>query len=515
MFDLDEILKRFSDSLVAGTGFSLPRLFNFGSYENSRDAKRIEHSAEKNMELEQFRQWNRWQEIEYNANLQKQMQMTNRETNILVSRITAQENLKNTFWQDAIRRFPLNISPLSILENNGINIESLIKGISEKTMTSEQIKYFRNCLIADKKPLNIFILPVTMDSRIGGRENIIAQVWDAVYLNVESIFVNEYNCCGNRPVSLYSTAWNQNVKPGLHASEELYFFLRNLPTVVIEPRYDGKRLKILFTCWGIGYTLGQRVRQEFSVDFDCLPIITTNAYNRSKKNIKLIEDMDIKNDTFLMNKKESYLHNIKMYEDLMIGKRLEDGNIAELSTLGDYSKWFALDPYDWGCISDGISNMLGVAIATISDVHHLLSSDVEPILPHIYDKYFSAIFNQLLAQTLDNIYCGAYLKLMNLFPETQSMRALEYLHSVRPLRKFNISTNDTENITFVLDVFMHAEQRKSIKQLFRDLNLSVRIENKEDRDFLSRLYEVIIHSDISNKEEYLNIINNIIEEKWK
>lgn len=406
-------------------------------YEKSRDAQKIEHTANKNLELEHIRQKARLRELSMqlnaNAELQKQLQMTTRETNILVSRFTAQENLKNTFWQDAIRRFPLNISPISILENNGVNIELLTKRLSEKNMSEEQIRELRTYLFADKKPLNVFVLPITVDSRVGGKETIAAQVWDSVYQNVESIFVNEYNSCGNRPVSIYSTAWNQNAKPGLHAAEEIYFFLKYLPSVVVEPRFDGKRLKIMFTCWGIGYTLGQRVRQELTVDLDWLPIITTNAYERSKKNLKLIEKIDIKDDSFLRNKKESYLHNIKLYEELSIDKKLENGKIDELNTLGDYSKWFALDSYDWGNIADIISSTLGLTVAAISDTHHLLSSDVEPLLPQIHNKYFSSILNEALIQSLIDMYEQSFYKLV-LMDETSNRKAL----TVRDMQIRNI-----------------------------------------------------------------------------
>lgn len=433
-------------TLGTGLGMTLSRGISsfFGKISNSlfpygksKEAERVEHTANKNLELEQIRQKARFQELSMqlnaNAELQKQLQMTARETNILVSRFTAQENLKNTFWQDAIRRFPLNISPISILENNGINIELLTKGFSEKNMSEEQIQELRTYLFADKKPLNVFILPITIDSRVSGKETIAAQVWDSVYQNVESIFVNEYNSCGDRPVSLYSTAWNQNAKPGLHAAEEIYFFLKYLPSVVIEPRFDGKKLKIMFICWGIGYTLGQRVRQELIVDLDWLPIITTNAYERSKENIKLMEKIDVKEDTFLKNKKASYLHNIKMYEDLGIGKRLAAGRIDELNTLGDYSKWFALDSYDWGNIADTVSSTLGLAVAAISDTHHLLSSDVEPLLPQIYNKYFSSILNDLLTQSLVDMYEQSFYKLA-LMDETSNKKAL----TVRDMQIRNI-----------------------------------------------------------------------------
>ena len=49
---------------------------------------------------------------------------------------------------------------------------------------------------------------------------------------------------GGRSI-IYSAAWNKNVKGGLHAADELYYFLKEMPTIVVEPRFDGKNIKYI------------------------------------------------------------------------------------------------------------------------------------------------------------------------------------------------------------------------------------------------------------------------------
>lgn len=399
-------------------------------YGKSRDAKRTEHAAPKNMELEQMRQ-NAQRELlkrqlEANERLQEnqiqaneRLQMTARETSMLVAAFSSRNHIKEDFYRDAIRRFPLNISPLSLLENNDVSIDIITQGIANNNWES-----VRDYLKHDVKPLNVFVMPVTVDSRVGGNKIIAAQVWDSVYQYIESVFVNEYNVVGNHPVSLYSTAWNQNAKPGLHAAEELYFFLKYLPTIVVEPRFDGKKLRIMFTCWSIGYNLGQRIRQEIAIDFDWLPIIVTNAYERSKNSLKLFKGIDVGNNSMLAKKKEICELNVKTYESLHIGERIRSKKTDELDSLGDYSILFALAPYDWGVISDKVSHVLGVVMSALSDVHHLLSTDVEPVLPKIYNHYFPDIIDKGMAQTLLNLYEKAYYRLSMLEPNKRELMRL-------------------------------------------------------------------------------------------
>ncbi len=400
-------------------------------FSKSRDAKRIELTAKHNMELEKVRQQGRLAELGIQAKVNEQLEMTRRETNLIISQMTSNNHIKEELYRDAIRRFPLNISPLSLLENNGIKVDFFIDKYKNDTLTEDERKEFRSYLREVAKPLNIFVLPITIDSRVAGKENIAAQVWDDVYQTIESIFVNEYNIASQHPVNIYSTAWNQNAKPGLHAAEELYFFLKDIPTVVIEPRFDGKKLRIMFSFWSIGYNLGQLLKQEITIDFDWLPIIISNAYNRSKDCLEILSKMGIE-DSLLKKKKEYCEHNIRLFENLKIRERILSDTLSELDVLGDYTRWFALDSSDWSIVSEKISHSVGLIMAAISDTHHLLASDVEPMLPQIYGKYFKEILNNDMRNTLFSMYENAYQRLVMFEPYNDD------LNQLRELQKWHI-----------------------------------------------------------------------------
>lgn len=396
-------------------------------YSKSREAERVSHTAQLNVELEKMRQKGRLKELGIQAEMQESQQMTIRETNMLVSQFTSYNHIKEDLYRDAIKRFPLNISPLSLLDNNNVNIDFFVKGIQKKNLSPDQFDAFRNYLHSGTRPLNIFVTPITIDSRVAGKETIAAQVWDSVYQSLESLFINEYNSNSDHPVNLFSTAWNSNAKPGLHAAEELYFFLKYIPSIVIEPRFDGKRLRIVFSCWSIGYNLEQRVRQELSIELDWLPMIIESAYTRSKKALALLSALEVQSDPLLAKKKEFCEHNVKLYENLGIGKKLKEGNLEELNVLGDYSRWFAVDSNDWEIVSQKISNSIGMVMAAVSDTHHLLASDVEPILPRIYDSYFPEMLDKEMAQNLLDMYESAYLRLLMIEPNNNDKKQLKEL----------------------------------------------------------------------------------------
>lgn len=396
-------------------------------YEKSREAKRVEHTARLNMELERVRQQGRLTELGIQASMNEKQQMTMRETNIIVSQFTSYTHIKEELYRDAIKRFPLNISPLSLLDNNNINIDYFVKGIKTKTLTDDQLNAFKSYLHQDIRPLNIFVTPITIDSRVVGKETLAAQVWDSVYQSLESIFINEYNAASQHPANMFSAAWNHNAKPGLHAAEELYFFLKHIPTIVVEPRFDGKKLRIVFSCWSIGYNLEQRVRQEIAIELDWIPIIINNAYKRAKDSLNLLSKIDTSGDSLLAKKKEFCEHNVKLYERLDIAKRIQNGSLGDLDVLGDYSRWFALDSFDWSAISEKISHAIGLIIAAVTDTHHLLASDIEPILPQIYNTYFADILDEGMGCTLLEMYENAYDRLVMLDPHNTGVKQLRKL----------------------------------------------------------------------------------------
>ena len=405
----------------------------FGKYEKTKEYRHVEHNARKQEELEKMREdfQERMQERQErfqqklhqeNADLQRELakfnQLSSRQTQMILAEYNTYFGLRHTLIQDAIRNFPLNISPLVLLENNNIDIAFLLGGDNQDL----QLLQAMNESVYKQKPISVFITPIHVDSRVNGKELLAAQVFDNVYSSLESLFVNEYARTSERPVIFYPTAWNKNVRGGLHAAEELYYFLNGLPTIVVEPRFDGTCLKIMFSCWGLGYSEKMHFRQEIPIEMDWNALLATKIYERSKMALETYSKVEGEN-AMILNQRKACLHNVNTFEALNLGVRLEKrfneiketGASKELNELGDYSQLFYVSPNDVGMIADMVSSSIGMLVASMSDIHHLIASDVNPRLPAIYNKYFGQYLDndcgQSLKQSLFKLYKNIYYQL--------------------------------------------------------------------------------------------------------
>lgn len=395
-------------------------------YEKSKAHKQAEFTAKNQKELELMRE-SFQVKLQHENNLaQERIAIFNRHSQMILAEKNAHSNLRHALIQDAIRNFPLNISPLVLLENNNIDISFLLGNSSFSQDDSKNLDSIFDGL--DKvKPLNVFITPMHIDARINGKEAIAASVYDSVYSSLESLFVNEYSRNSERPVIFYSAAWNKNVKGGLHAADELYYFLKEMPTIVVEPRFDGNNIKLMFSCWGIGYTSYLHIRQEIQIPLDLNSMLAISVYERSKKAVETLNSIssDIK---VLIEQRAKYEHNIAVFEQLGLEKRIEkrlteikEKNYStELDELGDYCKLLYVNQNDIVGISDIISATTGMIISVLADTHHLMANDINPLFPYIYGKYFDVYANENLLRAFSDIYERTYLKLIQDFPQQES-----------------------------------------------------------------------------------------------
>lgn len=399
-------------------------------YEGSKAYKQVEHNASKQKELEQIRESYQTKIESDRIQSQERIAIFNRQSNMILAEKNAYSNLRHTLVKDAISNFPLNISPLVLLENNNIDIAFLLgKSFCPETEPQNLYAIFEG--IGEAKPVNVFITPMHIDARVSGKGEIASQVFDSVYSSLESIFVNEYNRSGERPVIFYSAAWKNNVKGGLHAADELYYFLKGMPTIVVEPRFDGKTVKLMFSCWSIGYSPQHRSMQELQIPLDLNSMIAVSAFERSKKALKSLEN--VKNGRKLLEQRDMLEYNVTVFTELglehRIKKRLkeiqETGKSTELDELGDYSKLLNINQTDITGIADTISATTGMLIAALSDVHHLLANDVAPHFPHIYTKYFNDFVNSELLNEFGGIYERTYIKLKEDHPEQEYLRLVQ------------------------------------------------------------------------------------------
>lgn len=352
----------------------------------------------------------------------------NRQTTLQSSILNFSNTLKSKMFDEALKDYPLNIPPLVLLQNAGVSTNSVTgelviddpianeilsiadNGTNQKeSLLSRYKNIFRNYPIA----LNVFITPLIIDSRVASKEKTTALVWDNIFQSLESLFVNEYNRCSERPINFYPAAWNQNAKPGLHAAEILYFFTKGMPVVVLEPRYDGKQIRFVFSCWGIGSEPDKQIRQEIVFDLNWNSVILPAMYERSVNSLKKINQLK-EIPQVVHDAKKKLQHNIFMYEKLREIDGIENNPITE-----DISKLFFLHSFDYVPLSKLMADALGICISLIADVHHLTSRGINPHFPDLLDANFSDAFKLLtkparqeLMEAINGLMKSAYMELL-------------------------------------------------------------------------------------------------------
>lgn len=352
----------------------------------------------------------------------------NRQTTLQNSILSFSNTLKSKMFDEALKTYPLNIPPLVMLQNAGVSTNSVTgelviddpiakeilsiadNGANQKeSLLSKYKSVFRNYPIA----LNVFVTPLMLDSRVSSREKAITMVWDNIFQSLESLFVNEYNRCSERPINFYPAAWNQNAKPGLHAAEILYFFTKGMPVVVLEPRYDGKQIRFIFSCWGIGSEPEKQIRQEIIFDLDWNSIVLPAMYKRSVESLKKINKLK-EIPQMVADAKKKLEHNVFMYEKLRDIDGLEDNPITE-----DINKLFFLNTSDYAPLSKLMADALGISISLIADVHHLTSRGINPHFPDLLDTNFNDAFQSLtkparheLMEAINGLMKSAYMELL-------------------------------------------------------------------------------------------------------
>lgn len=352
----------------------------------------------------------------------------NRQTTLQNSILSFSNTLKSKMFDEALKTYPLNIPPLVMLQNAGVSTNSITGELvvddpiakeilsiadngtnSKESLLSRYKSVFRNYPIA----LNVFVTPLMLDSRVSSREKATTMVWDNIFQSLESLFVNEYNRCSERPINFYPAAWNQNAKPGLHAAEILYFFTKGMPVVVLEPRYDGKQIRFIFSCWGIGSEPEKQIRQEIIFDLDWNSIVLPAMYKRSVESLKKINKLK-EIPQMVADAKKKLEHNVFMYEKLRDIDGLEDNPITE-----DINKLFFLNNSDYVPLSKLMADALGISISLIADVHHLTSRGINPHFPDLLDTNFNDAFQSLtkparheLMEAINGLMKSAYMELL-------------------------------------------------------------------------------------------------------
>ena len=405
--------------------------------------------------------------------------MAMRETQILVARENAQNLLQDRMVQDALKNFPLNISPLVLLKNRPHSLASLLrftvaKNDNEVTecnladVASDVMNYAEN-----PEALNVFVAPVYVDSKIKNREILSRQIWDTTYQRLESFFTAHYNRRSKRPVIFYPTAWNDKYSPGMHASETLHFFLRDMPCVVLEPRFDGNNFRIMVSSWGLGYTSTEHVRTELNFNINIDAILAYSVYERSKTALGVLNDLakadiaETEKTPFFMQQR-ILERNIKLYESLRIDERIGNKEkMNEIDAFGIYNI-FKIEPIqDLALLSDALSAQIGMTLASLTDIHHLRSTDTDPIFPELMKEHFPQLYsNEELRKLLYKSYERIFIHLRNeenylLSPDERKLLVNIREQQISKVR-FDLELQSGENSKEEIEAIV----RKLAKELF-------------------------------------------------
>lgn len=337
-----------------------------------------------------------------------------RETQILVARENAQNMLHDHLVQSALKDFPLNISPLVLLKNRPHSLSSLLRftvgeDCNMGDVVSDVLGYADN-----PEALNIFVAPVYVDSKIKNRKVLSDQIWDTTYQRLESFFIEHYNRRSKRPVIFYPTAWNDKCHPGMHASETLHFFLRDMPCLVLEPRFDGQNFRLMISAWGLGYASTDHIRTELKFDLNIDAVLAQSAYQRSKKALSVIAgivnaDVPPSLKASFASMESTLERNVLLYESLNMDEKIQNNQLDEIDSFGIYNI-FKIEPVqDLSTLAYMLSAQIGMTLAALTDIHHLRSTDIDPILPSLLKEHFSELYayeelRKLLFRSYENIF---------------------------------------------------------------------------------------------------------------
>ena len=376
-----------------------------------------------------------------------------RETQILVARENAQNLLQDHMVQDALKNFPLNISPLVLLKNRPHSLSSLLRFIVAKNdeelaecnmqdVVNDVIGYAEN-----PEALNVFVAPVYVGSKIKNREILSKQIWDTTYQRLESFFTEHYNRRSKRPVIFYPTAWNDKYSPGMHASETLHFFLRDMPCVVLEPRFDGNNFRIMVSSWGLGYTSTEHVRTELNFDINIDAILAYSVYERSKTALNVLNDLakvdiaESEKTPFFMQQR-ILERNIKIFEALHIEERMCSKKMNEIDALGIYNI-FKIEPIqDLELLSKSLTYQIGMTLATLTDIHHLRSTDISPVYPRLMKEEFPELYaNKHIRKSLYENYRDMFLRIREEESKIYSLYERKLLKNIREAQIKKISSD--------------------------------------------------------------------------
>lgn len=369
-----------------------------------------------------------------------------RETQILVARENAANIMQDRFVQEALKDFPLNVSPIVLLRNRPHSLGKLLAftNSSVQDIPIEEVYEEVQNYALSPEALNIFIAPVHLNSGIMEKNNLSIQLWDTVYQHIESFFDEYYNRNSSSPVLIYPTAWKKDLACGSHAAETMYYFLRDMPCLLLEPKFDGNVFSVMVSAWGLGYETREHIRSEIRFESNIDILVARAAYDRSKRSLKILSKLNDNLNEELSKDKTLLQQNINYYESLKLEKA-DDELISDLSAIG-INRLFNLIPMqDIKPVSQNISNHLSVIIAILTDIHHLKATNADIRFPEVFKSRFPELFSKKeFREKVYRWYESVYIRL-----RSQDNHMLSNKHSVIMSK---VRESQIRNLAFTLEL---------------------------------------------------------------
>lgn len=380
------------------------------AFQEHMELRRLQFQVRMEQRREEFQTAMQSRQFEHNREIAQFQAQAMRETQILVARENAQNMLENQMVLEALKTFPLNISPMVLLNSRPHTLSSLLRftvgeqvevedGNKKKLLEAKPADVLQDVLSYAEHPeaLNIFIAPVFVDSKLAYQKTLSTKIWEATYQKIESFFTKNYSRDSRTPVVFYPTAWNDKYTSGVHASETLHYFLKDLPCIVLEPKFDGNKFRMAVSSWGLGYgsTEHHRTECEFDVNIDLA--IANAVYERSLNAlsvINVITETDIleadKRKYFVME--QTLEKNKKLYEALNLGEfyvmeaEKRQRLINQIAALGIGNIFSVDNAQDLEPIANYFASQIGVTLAMLADIHHLIATNALPRLPKLMSE---------------------------------------------------------------------------------------------------------------------------------
>ena len=160
------------------------------AFQEHMELRRLQFQVRMEQRREEFQTAMQSRQFEHNREIAQFQAQAMRETQILVARENAQNMLENQMVLEALKTFPLNISPMVLLNSRPHTLSSLLRftvgeqvevedGNKKKLLDVKPMDVLQDVINYAEHPeaLNIFIAPVFVDSKLAYQKTLSTKIW--------------------------------------------------------------------------------------------------------------------------------------------------------------------------------------------------------------------------------------------------------------------------------------------------------------------------------------------------